>query len=117
VVKKTQDDSIAFLLNKTRQLTHQYKSGKTAKSVQPKQVVVVSENAKPDGAPIKLYQSTHQRYYLVSASLISSQAGYPDHLLDLARLVPSALRGVVVPSLAVASLADGKLEILRHAIA
>ena len=83
VVKKTQEDSIAFLLNKTRQLTDQYRSSATTKSVKPKQAVVVSENAKPDGSPVKLYQSTHQRYYLVSASLISSQAGYPDHLLDL----------------------------------
>ena len=85
VFKKTQDDSIAFLLNRTRQLTHQYKSGEKTKSVQPKQAVVISENAKPDGAPIKLYQSTHQRYYLVSASLVSSQPGYPDQLLDLSQ--------------------------------
>ena len=51
VVKKTQEDSIAFLLNKTRQLTDQYRSSATTKSVKPKQAVVVSENAKPDGSP------------------------------------------------------------------
>lgn len=36
-----------------------------------------------DQEPIKLYQSGHQRYYLVAASLIAEQAGYPDHPLSL----------------------------------
>jgi len=109
VVKKSQDDSIAFLLNKTRQLTDQYKSSAATKHVKPKQAVVVSENAKPDGTPIKLYHSTHQRYYLVSASLVTVQPGYPDHLLDLSQQEKATfvLRRLAPPN-GVSGVADGE---------
>jgi len=33
---------------------------------------------------VKLFQAGHQRHYLVTASLISEQSGYPDYLLKLA---------------------------------
>ena len=35
--------------------------------------------------PIKLYQSAHQRYYVVTATLASEENGYPDYRLDLSR--------------------------------
>jgi hypothetical protein len=33
--------------------------------------------------PIKLYQAAHLRYYVVTASLVSEEKGYPDYLLNL----------------------------------
>lgn len=91
--KKVTDDSIAFLFNKTKKLTDEYKSAVNTRIVKSglanikqarvQQAVVVAENARTDAAPIKLFQSTHQRFYLVSASLISSGPGYPDQALDL----------------------------------
>ena len=90
--KKVTDDGIAFLFNKTKKLTDEYKSAVNTRIVKSGlanikqanvQPVVVAENASTDGAPIKLFQSTHQRFYLVSASLISSGPGYPEQALDL----------------------------------
>ncbi|MCJ8500104.1 hypothetical protein [Desulfatitalea alkaliphila] len=37
----------------------------------------------PADDPIKLYPAAHQRYYVVTGSLVCEQKGYPDHLLDL----------------------------------
>ena len=36
----------------------------------------------PAKAPLKLYQSAHQRYYLVAACLVCRQVGLPDRTLD-----------------------------------
>jgi hypothetical protein len=86
--KKSDDDGIAFLFNKTKQLTDELKhTAKTrpakAELANVQQAVHVAEKARAGAAPIKLFQSTHQRFYLVSASLISSAPGYPDQALDL----------------------------------
>ncbi|MEW9898713.1 hypothetical protein ABWL39_08780 [Chitinivorax sp. PXF-14] len=35
--------------------------------------------------PLKLYQPAHQRYYLVTASLVCQRPGFPDHLPDNAK--------------------------------
>ena len=86
--KKVSDDGIAFLFNKTKKLTDEFKPAANTGIVKSKpanaqQAVVVAENARTDVSPIKLFQSTHQRFYLVSASLLSSGPGYPDQALDL----------------------------------
>ena len=86
--KKTDEDGIAYLFNKTKKLTDELKPVANtgivkAKRAKTQQAVVVAENARANATPIKLFQSTHQRFYLVSASLISSEPGYPDQALDL----------------------------------
>jgi len=39
----------------------------------------------PAEAPLKLYQSAHQRYYLLAACLVCRQVGLPDRALDTAQ--------------------------------
>ncbi|HXH38219.1 MAG TPA: hypothetical protein VNN08_06300, partial [Thermoanaerobaculia bacterium] len=42
-------------------------------------------NAPSDAKPLKLFQPAHQRYYLVTASLVCRSLGLPDRSLDTAR--------------------------------
>ncbi len=97
---KNNEDGLAFLLNKTKRLADARKPAEKNQLFKPRQDVVIDDDAGVDAAPIKLFQSTHQRFYLVSASLICAQPGYPDQSLDLGnrekasfvirRLVPPA---------------------------
>jgi hypothetical protein len=41
--------------------------------------------APPPPEPLKLFQPVHQRYYLVSGSLVCRRAGMPDHRVDPAK--------------------------------
>jgi hypothetical protein len=75
-------DSIAFLLNQTKQLADQQKPTPKTRLSAPKQAVSINPASRTDGAPIKLFHSTHQRFYLVSASLICACPGYPDQPID-----------------------------------
>lgn len=45
----------------------------------------VREEASTEPLQLKLYQPAHQRYYLVAASLVCGQYGFPDHHIDLGR--------------------------------
>ena len=83
VVKPVSGNGVAFLLDKTRKRTEALKSG-TAKAMTIRQpLVAADENATIDTPPIKLFHSTHQRFYLVSASLILNEPGFPDQALNL----------------------------------
>lgn len=48
---------------------------------------LITTNASPGSTPrkLKLYQPAHQRYYLVTASLVCGRAGLPDHAVDPGR--------------------------------
>jgi hypothetical protein len=82
-VKPASDSGVAFLLEKTRKRTEALKHS-TAKAMTTRQpLIAADEKATIDTAPIKLFQSTHQRFYLVSASLISNEPGFPDQPLNL----------------------------------
>lgn len=83
VAKPASDDGVAFLLNKTRNLTNELKAGTRMPSPKRQKLVPADEKAIIDSPPIKLFHSTHQRFYLVSASLISNEPGFPDQSLNL----------------------------------
>ena len=83
VVKPVSDSGVAFLLEKTRKHTEALKLS-TAKAMTTRQpLIAADENATIDTPPIKLFHSTHQRFYLVSASLILNEPGFPDQTLNL----------------------------------
>jgi hypothetical protein len=87
VTKPTTESSVEFLLNKTRKLTDEHRT--PGSNVATKRQNLVPAGATVDTAvdtnmpPIKLFHSTHQRFYLVSASLILNEAGFPDQTLNL----------------------------------
>lgn len=81
--KNTTESGLSFLLNKTKKVTDQYRPGAKKRSSRSRKSVVIADKARDDAIPIKLFQSSHKRFYLVSASLISSEPGYPDQALDL----------------------------------
>ncbi|MCP4378549.1 MAG: hypothetical protein GY794_20530 [bacterium] len=83
--EKNNEAGLAFLLNKTKQLADAGKPAQQSQLFKPRQAVVIDDDARVDAAPIKLFQSSHQRFYLVSASLICTEPGYPDQSIDLSR--------------------------------
>lgn len=84
VSKSQEESSIAFLFNKTKQQTDQQNPALDKRIVKPKGNVVIPVDEVKQSIPLKLFQAAHQRYYLVSASLINRNPGLPDHLLKLA---------------------------------
>ena len=85
VSRKKDTNSLGFLLNHTKQISDQIKNPDLPKKHRPRQAVVVSDETVSLNTPIKLFQSTHQRFYLVSASLLSAEPGYPDQKLNLSQ--------------------------------
>ena len=85
VLKPKAEKPVAFLFNKTKSLTQ--KQSATKKRIQPQDALTLAQPVEGDGnnTTLKLYQSGHQRYYLVTASLISDQGGYPEKTLDLSK--------------------------------
>ncbi|KPJ96274.1 MAG: hypothetical protein AMJ53_01115 [Gammaproteobacteria bacterium SG8_11] len=83
--KPADESSVAYLINRTKQLAEKQKPGTGKLLTHPKQSVVVPRNENSEALPLKLFQSAHQRFYLVSASLIDRQPGLPDRVLDLVR--------------------------------
>ena len=69
--------------NKTKLLVRKYSGEKRVEqNANPtKTPATVPENFSNE--PIKLYQAAHLRYYVVTASLVSEEKGYPDYLLNL----------------------------------
>ncbi len=98
--KKNNEDGLSFLLNKTKRLADDRKSVEKTQLFKSRQAVVIDDNAGVDAAPIKLFQSSHQRFYLVSASLICTEPGYPDQSLDLSNQekVSFVIRRLVPPA-------------------
>ena len=88
ILKPGPDSTIAHLFNRTKQLTReQAKTPKknSKKSLDDLPAAPVSGTINSDDIPLKLFQAGHQRFYLVCASLISQEPGYPDCVLDLSR--------------------------------
>ena len=91
--------AVTFLMNKTRRLTEELSiARRTARGrginlrplkagFKPGRESDAASLAVADEAllPLKLFQSTHKRHYLVTASLISNEAGLPDCEPDIRR--------------------------------
>lgn len=100
VVKVEEENSLKFLLDRTHKLTEQRRpSTDRPLRLQKSRAMIIGEDLKIGDVPIKLFQSTHQRYYLVSASLLVNQAGLPDQPLNLAQQEKASfvLRRLVPP--------------------
>ncbi|VAW63251.1 hypothetical protein MNBD_GAMMA09-507 [hydrothermal vent metagenome] len=83
IIKKQKDEGIAYLFNRTKKLSDEYKNRiKIRPKKSSKQSLKIINNT--DDLPLKLFQSTQQRFYMVSASLISRESGFPDRQLNLA---------------------------------
>jgi hypothetical protein len=93
------DDGVSFLLEKTRKRTAALKHGAQKTTPQRRSLALPEQTESPDSPPIKLFHSTHLRYYLVSASLISNEPGFPDQPVDLGHQEKASfvLRRVVPP--------------------
>lgn len=91
-VEQAESSKVAFLYDKTRSMAKARKSlVPTAIILQPHKVQfrkqVQSAVSVPDDEqlPLKLYQSSQKRHYLVTASLISEELGLPDCEPELSR--------------------------------
>lgn len=98
-VRPGSEDGLSYLLNKTKQQTEAYQSSADKALVKPRQAVTIAAAARLKNLPIKLFHSTHQRFYLVSASLVSSDLGCPEQRLDLSKQEKASfvLRRLVPP--------------------
>jgi len=75
--------SLPDLYNKTNRLVQNYP--RTARLARIKSLVKTPATV-PQSSPdktLRLYHANHQRYYVVTASLVSEEKGYPDYLLNL----------------------------------
>lgn len=92
-------DGLSYLLTRTKQQTDAFKPARGKALVKPRQAVVIDDAARRKNLPIKLFHSTHQRFYLVSASLVTSDPGFPDQTLELGKQEKASfvLRRVVPP--------------------
>ena len=99
VVKPSTDNGVAFLLEKIRKRSDALKPGGGKTMPIRQSLVAADEKATIDTPPIKLFHSTHQRFYLVSASLISNEPGFPDQPLNLSNQEKASfvLRRLVPP--------------------
>jgi hypothetical protein len=76
---------VPYLFNRTRERLH--KASGSKKRTWPRAGNAVPpppEGNDPDSA-LKLYQAAHQRFYLVSASLLDNVGNYPERMPDLSR--------------------------------
>lgn len=83
IAKTRPDVNLSLSYNKTKVLLQRH--SKKNRVVQIKQLTKTPA-VLPEiysGDPIKLYQAAHQRYYVVTASLVSEEKSYPDYLLNL----------------------------------
>ncbi len=107
------DSKVAFLYDETYRLTKTKKPlFPTALNLQPLKGALAKRRSLPsvpalseEQLPLKLYQSTHKRHYLVSASLISEALGWPDCEPELSR---SEKAGFVLRRLLPPKQADGE---------
>lgn len=98
-LKAAPTDGLSYLLTRTKQQTDAFKPTRTKALVKPRQAVAIADAARRKKLPIKLFHSTHQRFYLVSASLVTSDPGFPDQSLELGKQEKASfvLRRVVPP--------------------
>jgi len=85
ILKTRTERNIALMYNKTKLVMQQQSVGQqsTMMMAAVQDSTLAYDQTRNNKDPIKLYQPSHQRYYLVTASLIADKAAYPDHLLDL----------------------------------
>ncbi len=85
ILKSRAERNVVGMYNKTKLVMQQQSVGRQ-KAMQSLPVIaskLAYDQSLNNHDPIKLYQASHQRYYLVSASLTANQSRYPDHLLNL----------------------------------
>lgn len=105
IIRPSTESGVARLMNRIKAEADEKKLASAPSSIQKLLTSQSSMNVMPvdtpyQDQPIKLYHSTHQRYYLVSASLICDEIGMPDNVVQLTqqekatfvvrRLVPPA---------------------------
>jgi hypothetical protein len=115
-LKKIEKDGLTYLLHKIKNQADQHKPAAAKALVKPRQAVTIADAALNKTIPIKLFHSTHQRFYLISASLVTSDLGCPDQVLDLSqqekatfvlrRLVPPRDPKLIVDGEAIDDLGD-----------
>ncbi len=76
------ESRIAYLLERTHRLAHRGVSGS---DIVPAATGLPAVREEIDDLPLKLFQAAHQRFYLVSASLVADSFGFPDRNLDPVR--------------------------------
>jgi hypothetical protein len=69
--------------NKTKLLVRNHSREKRVEQIKNLAKIPATVPDNFSNEPIKLYHATHQRYYVVTASLVSEEKGYPDYLLNL----------------------------------
>lgn len=70
--------------NTTKQLVQNYSRDKRTAQIKQQINTPASVPDLPATEGLKLYQPIHQRYYVVTGSLVSGQKGLPDYSVDLA---------------------------------
>lgn len=97
---QAESDGLTYLLTRTKQQADAMKPARGKALVKPRQAVTIADAARRKNLPVKLFHSTHQRFYLVSASLITSESGFPDQALALDRQEKASfvLRRLVPPA-------------------
>jgi len=85
ILKTRPERNIALMYNKTKLVMQQQSVGQpsTMMTAAVQDTTLAYDQTLNNKDPIRLYQPSHQRYYLVTASLITNKSAYPDHLLDL----------------------------------
>jgi len=75
--------NLANSYNKTKRLVQNHSREKRVAQIKSLTKIAGTVPLNFSSEPIKLYHATHQRYYVVTASLISEEKGYPDYRLNL----------------------------------
>ena len=82
------DSTIAHLFNRTKQLTREQLTIPKKRPRRPSDSAppaTVARSMESEELPLKLFHAGHKRFYLVCASLISQEPGYPNIELNLSR--------------------------------
>ena len=93
-------DGLSYLLERTKRQADAIRPARARPLVKPRQAPAIADAARRRNLPIKLFHSSHQRFYLVSASLVTSDYGFPDQALDLGKREKASfvLRRLVPPA-------------------
>lgn len=83
IVKTRPERNLSGSYNKTKLLFQRYSKKEKAQFVRQVARMPASQSENVNQNPIKLYQAAHQRHYLVAASLVREESGYPDYLPDI----------------------------------
>ncbi|MBU4295139.1 MAG: hypothetical protein L6365_05680 [Desulfobulbaceae bacterium] len=91
---------LSYLLHKTKELSQKNTASKKRKPPRDRKHFTQSPEGNDPKSALKLYQAAHQRYYLVTASLLDDVGNYPERTLNLSRneRVTFVMRRLIPPS-------------------